>query len=74
MTEMPKGECSFSSKICLSQLPDAFWRSNVTRLPPGAPLPEIPFTLEAMSCLGVVVASSPGPLDSTTNTSPLESV
>ncbi|MFY1079982.1 sorbosone dehydrogenase family protein, partial [Escherichia coli] len=34
-------------------------------------LPERAFTLPAIHCLGVVTGSSPGPLPSTTSTSPL---
>src|SRR6201991_2495633 len=62
-------------KTCFSHSPPAaVLRSRVIRLPPLPPLPERFFTMPAISCLGVVTGSAPGPLDSTTSTSPLGSV
>lgn len=66
----PNGESSPSRKTCFSQLPSAVGRSRVMRLPPLPPLPDWPFTSPAISCLGVLTASVPGPLASTTVTSP----
>src|SRR6476469_209521 len=72
----PNGECRLSRKSCFSHSPAApgTWRNNVMRLPPLAPLPERAFTLPANHCLGVVTGSVPGPLDSTTSTSPFGSI
>ncbi|CAI1608000.1 Uncharacterised protein [Serratia entomophila] len=67
----PNGELRCCRKTCFSHLPSAVGRSRVMRLPPLPPLPDWPLTSPPTSCLGVVTASVPGPLASTTRTSPL---
>ena len=76
MSCTPNGEWRFSMNTCFSHWPPAAFalRSRLIRLPPLSPLPERFLTMPATSCFGVVTASLPGPLDSTTSTSPFGSM